>query len=190
MEHSSHKKFKDDTVNEAELFRKIDDIFKCDNRTHNDPEGYLKLLHKLISAVTLNQNVPSKVYINFDTARNSLLYAHFCYRLSTPAVLFALATLEMALVLKGEIEEHKFGKYKGLGTKLSVAFEKKWILIEDIKHPFSRETCNYDVDSIIKLVTHTRDELAHHPEYLNSPHMNIMYFALVADIINSMFGRD
>jgi hypothetical protein len=96
-------RFRDEETGKAELYRELQQVFGSDNRHGQDGEEYLQLIHRLISDVKLLNTIPKDVYLNFETAKNTLLYSNFCYRLSMPAVLFSVASLEMAIHYKGKL---------------------------------------------------------------------------------------
>ncbi len=183
-------RFYEENAGKAELYRDLNEIFESDNRHGQPGEEYLQLIHRLISEVKLFDAVPKDVYLNFETAKNTLLYSNYCYRLSMPAVLFSIASLEMAIHYKGKLIGHQFSPHHGLMKKLKTAIDRKWIDIRDVsprqgiaeKQPF------YDsADSLIKFIVDTRNNLAHEPWFSDSPHCNLIYFNLVASMINSMY---
>ena len=57
----------------------------------------LEIQHNLISCFNLSKNVPDKIRIQFETAKNIYLYAWFVYRFYPVAESQALVCLELAL---------------------------------------------------------------------------------------------
>lgn len=83
--------------------------------------------NELISAFTLNRNVPEEVIIHFENAKNLYLYSWFVFRFYPVAEQQAFATLEYALRLsfpefvKEHSEKNRFKNEPGLKTLLKHA---------------------------------------------------------------------
>lgn len=60
--------------------------------------------HDTVAAVNLSEAVPEEVRQQFETARNTWLYAFFAYRLLQVAILMAHTTVELALKEKARRE--------------------------------------------------------------------------------------
>lgn len=69
--------------------------------------------HARIAAITLHADVPEKIAIQFETARNLYLYAWHVYRFYMVSKAHALSTLE-------------YGLRSALPTRLPEPYQKKW----------------------------------------------------------------
>lgn len=84
----------------AERLRETDEVAKPDPRVTLPPEGAgasLAAQHAMVAGLQLHAAVPERVAIQFETAKNLLLYAWHVYRFYPVAEMQALATLEFGL---------------------------------------------------------------------------------------------
>lgn len=127
----------------------------------------LAMFHAKISNVNLHDDVPLGVRVQFETAKNVLLYSFYAYRMSTVARSYAYSVFERALTEK-IVCDLKLENVKGLKRKLQIALEKKWIskndffLIPNLEKTRDQETLDFVYDYFVT----RRNELLHEPKEL------------------------
>jgi hypothetical protein len=89
--------------------------------------------HAELQRLVLSDAVPQAVRIQFETAKNLLLYSWFCYRFMQVAELHALGTVEMALRRRLGIPDDA-DDAPGLGFLLRRALEEGWLRDEGLRH--------------------------------------------------------
>ena len=89
----------------------------------------LEDLYQEVSEFVLHPSVPEAIQINFDTARNIMLYSWFVYRFMPVAELQACSSLELALRIKFGLEHAEHAPT--LAGLLKKAIEEK--LVSDIQ---------------------------------------------------------
>lgn len=183
----------DKEVPKAELFKDKADIFEPGFRWNYDNTNgkYFNFFYDSISKIKLDSSVPTSVLVNFETSKNTLLYSFYCYRMSTPARLYLLCTLEMALTEKAAKIGKIFKDHQGLGEKFSFAFHQEWLDIKQLAPPMARENVKdwlkYTHNDFIGFYVYVRNELAHGSSSLETPLMSCDFFAQVAQIINMLY---
>ncbi|MDH2915827.1 MAG: hypothetical protein PXX77_03020 [Gallionella sp.] len=85
--------------------------------------------HSAVDRFRLNESVPSRVAIHFETAKNLYLYAWFVFRFYPVSEQQALASLEFALRERfpGFVEEHSGKRGFGLKKLLNHAIENGYV---------------------------------------------------------------
>jgi len=159
-----------------------------------------------INDIKLDSNVPEKIRIHFDTARNLLLYSWFAYRLIQVAELHAYASVEFAL-------REKTGEKKGgLKRLISLAIKEGWISDSGFRlhHQRIRDQLNNykyiydnkkraalpnDIDGnqkycrvLAEALPYLRNELAHGSPMLSPG--GYAQLAICADLINQLFKKE
>jgi hypothetical protein len=84
-------------IAECDLLRLPERACSPDSRTHGFYKIDLRDQYEAIACFILNEDVPTKVAIHFETAKNLFLYAWFVYRFYPVAEQHVLASLEFAL---------------------------------------------------------------------------------------------
>lgn len=159
-----------------------------------------------IAAVEIGVAVPEDVRVQFDKARNVLVYSWFVYEFSALAEQHAFVTVEMALRTKLEIEDGKdLKRSPGLKKLLDRAIERKWLRDDGFSaprrncedwRPYSstseqsekplpevREYCRVLSDSLPWL----RNSLVHGTSDLNTPGGALFTLTICSELINQLF---
>lgn len=94
----------DEGVRHPDFLRTLETICRPDPRNESPNRGEddvfgrtLESHHAAVAALTLNEAVPEKIQIQFETTKNLYLYAWFVYRFYPVAELHAHTCLELAL---------------------------------------------------------------------------------------------
>jgi hypothetical protein len=94
----------DEGVSHPDFLRTLETICRPDprNESSDSPKEHgsgrtLEAHHANVAALTLNEAVPEKIRIQFETTKNLYLYAWFVYRFYPVAELHAHTCLELAL---------------------------------------------------------------------------------------------
>lgn len=182
--------FNKSQVGSVELFKKIDDIYLPDSRWQWKDTAVLESFYIRINSIKLVNSVPNDIFINFETAKNTLLYSYFSYRLSMAAMLVALVNLETAIVKKAELVSHK-GGMNGLSQKLQTAFNHKWIDIKNVANPVNvpDDWKVYTDCAFIKYFVGLRNSLAHELGVLDLPWKVCQDLETIAKMINELFQK-
>lgn len=180
-------------IGKSDFFKKLEDVYLPDSRWQyaSDPEGVLIGFHKNIAQIKLNAYVSNEIFINFETAKNTLLYSYFSYRLCMSALSLSFTVLESAIEEKAELvgcEE----KIRGLSRKLKVAFSNDWIDIRKVMSPVNlpKEKLEWDiyVESVfIPYLLSVRNDLAHEFKLLEFPLKVCEMMEIIAKMINELF---
>ncbi len=182
-------------VEVCDQFKAKDKIHSPDERIeniiHHNDVNYLSGLHSAIEKISLNKKVPKEVAIQFETARNVLLYSYFSYRMTTVAHLFIYSVLEKAIRDKHKTTYPNETKYfKGLKDSLVYALKKGWIQKKDFyffdinNDEITKTDSEKDIDFFVQY----RNELAHSPQWLLPPFEVAQHFTLFQKMINRMFS--
>lgn len=177
----------------TELFRAKQDIHQPDFRMpyDNTDEKYFHFFYDTLAKMQLNSIVPSSILVNFETSKNTLLYSYYCYRMSAPATLFLLSTLEMALTERAKISNKEFKAQDGLYEKFKYAFSQKWLDIKLLAPASAQENVKdwlyYAHNDYVGYYVYLRNELAHGSFVLDTPLSTCDIFNQVTQIINLLF---
>lgn len=89
-----------ETLNEIDKIARAEYLRSPNLACEPDPRSQQELekQHELISCISLSSNVPEKIKIQFETAKNIYLYSWFVYRFYPVAESQALVCLELALL--------------------------------------------------------------------------------------------
>ncbi len=91
--------------------------------------------YRRIENISLLQSVPEEVSIQFNIARNLLLYSWYVFRFVPVAELYAYASLEHALRIKTDrASGANQRRFSGLKSLLKHAISEKWIHVEQLPH--------------------------------------------------------
>ena len=91
--------------------------------------------YQRIQNISLLHSAPEAVYIEFDMARNLLLYSWFVFRFVAAAELYAYGALEHALRIKVKhTPVANKSSFRGLKELLEHAVSQKWIRVELLPH--------------------------------------------------------
>lgn len=110
-------------------------LVRLDKRTGDVYSRVLADQHRAIDFFRLNETVPSRVAIHFETAKNLYLYAWFVFRFYPVSEQQALASLEFALRERfpGFVkEQHSRKRRLGLKKLLNHAIENEYVKNEMI----------------------------------------------------------
>lgn len=176
-------------------FRKLDEITNPDIRliaANIDESKYLISFYSKISDIKLSASVPRDVYINFETAKNTLLYSYYCYRLTMPAMIFSLAVLEQAIALKAHAVGFKFSPHCGLKRKLKTGIRQRWLDVSKLSRISGwtmtpDEWTNYIDNAFIPWFVELRNDLAHCPSLLDFPINIWAHMKDISELINQLF---
>ncbi|HEY2953846.1 MAG TPA: hypothetical protein VGK89_01210 [Candidatus Eisenbacteria bacterium] len=158
-----------------------------------------------ISAMALHEGVPRSIRVQFETARNLVLYSWFAYRFQQVAEMQAYASVEFALRRRAGLAIRDLGP--GLKRLLERAVEEGWIHDEGFRHyrrvaeqraeqeesppvgtepdsPVTRELQAY-VKILAETLPFLRNELAHGSAMLSGSAKRTL--ALCCDLINQLF---
>lgn len=193
---------------ELDTLKAFEEIFEPDSRQQhfaivNRLTGEARPItlrdkYKAVEMIALARYVPDDIREHFDTARNLLVYSWFVYRFNQVAELHAFASLEFALKAKcGDSP-------KGLKKLLEAAVERGWILdggfrhyrrgaiedmsddVADSSNPDTKDVQEY-CRTLVETIPFIRNELAHGSRMLHPNGLTTL--AIVADLINQLFGR-
>lgn len=89
--------------------------------------------HAELAGLVLDDGVPFGVRVQFETAKNLLLYSWFCYRFMQAAELHAIGAVEMALRRRFEVRDD-LRDAPGLARMLSDALAAGWIRDDGFRH--------------------------------------------------------
>jgi hypothetical protein len=175
-------------IGRSDLFKSLDEVALPDVRWANiqAQQENLNLLHRQISDVKLSDQVPNDIFVGFETAKNTLVYCYFSYRLSMSATMFAFSTLEMAIARRASNERIEVPS--GLVKKLRMAFKKNWIDIRNVATPVNiPEDWNHYVEkAFIPYLQGIRNNLAHEPSHLEFPWQSCQHLQMIATMINEV----
>lgn len=158
-----------------------------------------------VESISLNGSAPENIQIHFDLARNLFAYSWFVYNFTTPAMMQAHGSVEMALRERFDATEHKMHPHAGLRKMLKKAIALGWLidggfphLFEPkIKHPIFKmqireldpngiEYCN----KLVGYLTTMRNELTHGTSLLLLPGQALMPLEICARVIDQLFPKN
>lgn len=163
-----------------------------------------------IETIRLNSTVPNEIIVQFETAKNILLYSWYVSRFSPVSELQAYISLEFALRLR-TMGDHKEGENVGLGKLLSTAVSHGWLTNDGIRQhkrieerqkeaqhqlgEFQLNTKGNPVQEIneeyvsmlSKVLPKARNMLAHGSEYINLISNAYLTLEICCDLINQLF---
>lgn len=158
----------------------------------NNNENYLLALHSTLDKISLIEKVPKEVAIQFETAKNVLLYSYFSYRMTTVAHLFMYSVLEKAIREKHKTTYPNENKsFKGLKDSIVYALNKDWIQKKDFYffNISNDEISKIDSENDLNFFVQYRNELAHSPQWLLPPFEVAQHFTLFQKMINRTFSK-
>jgi len=139
----------------------------------------LEDFYKMICKIQIQANVNNDIKAQFETAKNSLLYAWFSYRLGMLAAKHAISTVELALRL-----------YIATPDKPRIALNS---LLEKSNSEgmvnFKKIKPNMKPESLIKYIKDFRNNLAHGSHTLVTTNAIFDYLEICAAIINQLFDH-
>lgn len=156
--------------------KNLSDIFAIDPRC-NYPVGQLEDFHAALKKCELSESVPQGIRENFCAALHAMLYSWYAYPLSTPALLYAIATLELAL--KEKLNPPKEARLKRL---LNCAVEQG--LIED---NIFLESFDGKSQTLVDVIPRLRNGIAHGEQFLVGQWNLMVFFEDIAAVINNLF---
>lgn len=208
----------------SDKFKSFDQIYEPDIR-HSffsiyDSGEWRKItledLYKEISEFVLNPDVPEKIQINFDIAKNLMLYSWFVYRFMTAAELQAYGSLEMALRIKLGYDNYKkqkcisyllkeavnkyiindkqIKKYQRIEENRKVFIQSQKNIFEVMVRPMPENFTSSSIDpqSYCKILCDTfpklRNSLAHGNNSLDS-NCSFLTLEICCDLINQLFPK-
>lgn len=155
----------------------------------------LDIFYENIKNIILEDNVPLEIKIQFETAKNVLLYSFFAYRMSSVAKSYAYSVFEYSLTerIRQDIQDStSYKEVKGLRRKLQYALDNGWLtkndffFVTDISVQRDQEL----LDFIYKNFIDKRNELAHEPKSLNILWQVPDELALLGKLINKLWKVD
>lgn len=159
-------------------FRSVDEMKEPDLRWKSfvrfNDQGEVRRLtiadwHPAVDELALCAAVPNEVTIQFDTARNLLLYSWYVYRFVPVAELQAHRTVEMALRVR-----LGFDPYGGPGLSKLL---KQAAKVGLVKNELGAEA-----------LRQLRNNLAHGGSTLSTPGMAVVTLRACRDLINGLFA--
>jgi len=180
---------KQETISNCDALKKPDSVFEADERVRlfsGDIQRNFDLFYSSINSIKLSDQVPVEVQVHFETAKNTLLYSFYAYRMSTVGLLYGFASLEKGLNIRLGAK-----KYRGLKDKMRRAVRSGHITLDDI--PFSFRSIATEPDKQLDEILHNfcdfRNRLAHDPDYLNILWQSPKSLAALGDLLNKLFGE-
>lgn len=174
-----------------ERFKRLEMIHKPDVRMMYSvkEDKFLETLHLELDKLNLIEEVGEDVFLGFETAKNTLLYSFYCYRLSVPCTLFAFSVLEMAITTKALSIEKKFKNTDGLKVKMKYAFNQNFwdikLLAPETAKP--KDWTHYTHNSYIDYYVDMRNRLAHNPAELQGTFDVLELLGDFCKMINMLF---
>lgn len=143
----------------------------------------LELLHRALSEIELNDNVPEKIKNQFNVARNMALYTYFFYALAPEVQHKTYTVIEYALKIKANT-----GKKLMMKKLLTMAVEEKWITDSGFRHIKNPDRENSYCKSLINTLTELRNAAAHGQSLLLPDCVG--HIEKCADFVNQLFDGD
>lgn len=184
-------------VEKCDQYKLRNEIFEPDPRSLNLESSrgdYFENFHKSISTINLELNVPKEIIIQFETAKNVLLYSYYSYRMSSVANLFVYSVLEKAIKVKYKISnphDQNSDKNQGLRKYMKIALKNGWIHKNDF-FLFDRENediLDKEAEEMLHMFVDYRNDLSHSPEWLNFPWEVVNQFIICQNMINHIFNE-
>lgn len=113
--------------------------------------GTLEDVHRVLSTITLQDNVPVDVRQLFETAKNICLYSYFVYRFHQVSELVAYSAMEMALRIRYE-RENPESKPKMLSKLLKHAESQGWLQEERFSYRQEIAYQNAEMKNLFKII--------------------------------------
>ena len=191
-------KTKTTSVHPVDAFKDISELHVPDIRVTYWTGGVdrnLNLFYENIKSIVLDECVPVEIKVQFETAKNVLLYSFFAYRMSTVAKSYAYSVFERSLAerIKQDIQDTKALKeVKGLKRKLQYALDKGWLVksdfffVPDISIQRDQELLDFIYNHFID----KRNELSHEPKSLDILWHVPEELALLGRLINKIWRAD
>ncbi|QJD91261.1 hypothetical protein HH213_14975 [Duganella dendranthematis] len=136
----------------------------------------LPKLYQIVEEMTLSEDVPERVLVQFQQAQHLLIYSHLQFSLLSVALTQALIAVEFALMTRWKNDTTRPpSKYKsepGLKKLLEFAFEKDWLQGFD--------------EGLITLIPELRNASAH-GEYSLTPIDTLDLAQLCGQLIQKLF---
>lgn len=170
-----------------EELKKLDELMKIDE-THQllaQVTGRLldlELLHKVVSAITLHEEVPEAIKGQFNVARNMALYQYFFYALAPEVQLKTYTIIEFALRLKANSTKKMM-----LGVLVKMAVKEGWITDAGFRHIQNPQPENPYCTTLIKVLPDLRNESAHGSSHLTPD--SVGHLEKCADFVNQIFAK-
>lgn len=177
-------------VDKPDQFKDFKQVLIPDERLlfWGDLEKNLKIFHSQINNIQLHIGVPVGIRVQFETAKNVLLYSFYAYRMSTVAKSYAYSVFERALTEK-IISNSNSNNVKGLKRKIQIALDNQWIskndffLVPNLEKPRNQET----LDFVYDYFTVRRNELQHEPKELGTLWDVTEDLVIFANLINKLW---
>lgn len=169
-----------------EEFKKLSKIMKIDEKhilLSKVTGGLLdiELLHRALSEIELNDNVPEEVKGQFNVARNMALYTYYFYALAPEVQHKTYTVIEYALKIKANTDKKLM-----LNKLLTKAVEEKWIIDSGFRHINNPDKENSYCRSLIDTLPKLRNAAAH-GESLLLPDC-VGHIEKCADFVNQLFS--
>lgn len=188
-------------IDDSDLLKKFSDVLKPDRRVifwGGGVENNFQAFYSEISKMQLNEHVPEDVVIQFETAKNVLLYSFYAYRMSTVAKSYAYSVFEKALVEKIRIElrdlspdKTEASLPKGLKNKLKFALDKGWLIKNDFFYLRNEQISRSQelLDAIYEFFINRRNDLSHEPWELDILWRVPEDISIFAHLINKLYSK-
>lgn len=138
-------------------------------------------LHRAVSSIKLNEEVPADIRCQFNVARNMAFYTYFLYSLAPVVQLKTYILIEHALKIKN-------GKGKPPFKHLiRLAVENEWIQDSGFRHIEEPNVENEYCKSLIETLPNLRNEAAHGSNTLVGN--CVFHLSSCADFINQLWHK-
>jgi len=183
------------TINSCDMLKDKDEVFIMDERNKIYYSYSYDDFYHDIAKCKLNDYVPEDIVIHFETAKNILLYSWYSYRLTMPAKMHLISTVEFSLrerTLKEGIEKVGDRSRKTEKAMLSdlfnLAITQGWINSVDFKKIAPNANDTYP--QVIKgAFINFRNGLAHGSTTLLGPTQTLLILEISNIIINTLFKK-
>lgn len=175
-------------------------LFNPDPRTEG-LSGGIERYFEWMETARLIEQVPDRIRIEFDIARNVFIYSFYSYRLSMAAQAYAFGCVEKAIVEKAGRESFTLKERPQLGYLLDTAINEGWLTDDAFPKyalpPYSENYCKglkeFWVPSEQVRKRHgyqgKRNELVHNPGSLDLPGHAAELIHTCACVINYLFRQ-
>ena len=142
----------------------------------------IELLHKALSKIKLNDNVPEEIQGQFNVARNMALYTYYFYALAPEVQHKTYTVIEYALKIKANSTKQLM-----LKKLLVKAVEEKWITDAGFRHIENPGKDNSYCKSLIETLPGLRNGAAHGQSLLLPDCVG--HIEKCADFVNQLFNE-
>lgn len=180
-------------LSQNERFKRLERLHSPDMRMMYSvkEDKFLEVLHLELDKLNLVDEVGEDVFLGFETAKNTLLYSFYCYRLSVPCTLLAYSVLEMAITTKALSMGKRFKNTDGLKVKMKYAFNQNlWdikLLASETAKP--KDWTHYTHNAYINYYVDMRNRFAHNPAELYGTFDVLELLGEFCKMINMLYSK-